>query len=145
MDLFWAAHWWGKAKKAHLPKMCHIYPTMMKLGIVTSYLKKIQAFWFSASWIGLKPDTYWEPSQRLRWRFLQKHYNFFKALYLIFLTRFGIHSSLNKYSLTCTVDLCYVLYVTYSQPWHLQKPVCYWKLRHIHVLFRRIYSHIELI
>ena len=48
----------------------------------------------------------------------------------------------NKYSLTCTVDLCYVLYVTYSQPRHLQKPVCYWKLRHINVLFRRIYSHI---
>ena len=30
------------AKKASLPKTCHTYPTMMKLGTVIPYLKKIQ-------------------------------------------------------------------------------------------------------
>ena len=29
-------------KKALFPKICHTYPTMMKLGTVTPYLKKIQ-------------------------------------------------------------------------------------------------------
>ena len=38
-----AAYGWGKGgRKAHLPKICHTYPTMMKLGTVTPYLKKIQ-------------------------------------------------------------------------------------------------------
>ena len=32
----------GGNKKAPLPKICHTYPTMMKLGTVTPYLKKIQ-------------------------------------------------------------------------------------------------------
>ena len=32
----------GGGKKAPLPKICHIYPTMMKLGTVIPYLKKIQ-------------------------------------------------------------------------------------------------------
>ena len=31
----------GGGKKAPLPKICHTYPTMMKLGTVTPYLKKI--------------------------------------------------------------------------------------------------------
>ena len=31
MGLFGAAHGWG-GKKAPLPKICHTYPTMMKLG-----------------------------------------------------------------------------------------------------------------
>ena len=30
------------SKKAPLPKICHTYPTVMKLGTVISYLKKIQ-------------------------------------------------------------------------------------------------------
>ena len=29
------------AQKAPLPKICHTYPAMMKLGTVTPYLKKI--------------------------------------------------------------------------------------------------------
>ena len=31
----------GGGKKAPLPKICHTYPTIMKLGTVISYLKKI--------------------------------------------------------------------------------------------------------
>ena len=32
----------GGNKKAPLPKICHAYPTMMKLGTIIPYLKKIQ-------------------------------------------------------------------------------------------------------
>ena len=32
----------GGAKRAPLPKICHTYPTMMKLGTVIPYLKKIK-------------------------------------------------------------------------------------------------------
>ena len=35
---------WGGAKKALLPKICHTYPTMMKLGTVILYLKKIEKY-----------------------------------------------------------------------------------------------------
>ena len=42
MGIFGAAHEWGGGKKAPLPKICHVYPTMMKLGTVIPYLKKIQ-------------------------------------------------------------------------------------------------------
>ena len=47
MGIFGAAHgWWGD-KKAPLPKICHTYPTMMKLGTVIPYLKKIQKIYDS--------------------------------------------------------------------------------------------------
>ena len=43
MGLFRAAHvWGGEGKKSPLPKICHIYPTKMKLGRVIPYLKKTQ-------------------------------------------------------------------------------------------------------
>ena len=44
MGLFGAAHGSGEggSKKASLPKICHTYLTIMKLGTVISYLKKIQ-------------------------------------------------------------------------------------------------------
>ena len=32
----------GRAKRPVLPKICHTYSTMMKLGSVIPYLKKIQ-------------------------------------------------------------------------------------------------------
>ena len=42
---FGAAHGWGGgAKKPPLPKICHRYPTMMKLGTVIPYLKKIKKY-----------------------------------------------------------------------------------------------------
>ena len=47
MGLFGAANGqggWGEgvAKKNPLSKICHTYPTLMKLGMVIPYLKKIQ-------------------------------------------------------------------------------------------------------
>ena len=44
---FGAAHGWGGGKKAPLPKICRTYSTMMKLGTVTPYLKKIQKIYES--------------------------------------------------------------------------------------------------
>ena len=37
----------GGGKKAPLPKICHTYPTMMKLGTVIPYPKKIQKIYES--------------------------------------------------------------------------------------------------
>ena len=42
IGLFGAAHGWGGAKRPLIPKTCHTYPTMMKLGTLIPYLKKIQ-------------------------------------------------------------------------------------------------------
>ena len=43
MGFFGAAHGWGRGgKKPPLPKTCHTYLTMMKLGTVIPYLEKIQ-------------------------------------------------------------------------------------------------------
>ena len=40
---FWAAHGWGGAKAPlPSPKICHTYPTIMKFGTITPYLKKMQ-------------------------------------------------------------------------------------------------------
>ena len=36
-----------RGKKVPLPKICHTYPTMMKLGTVISYIKKIQKIYKS--------------------------------------------------------------------------------------------------
>ena len=47
MGLFGAAHGWGGAKKAPLPKICHTYPIMMKLGILIPYLTNIQRIYKS--------------------------------------------------------------------------------------------------
>ena len=42
MGIFGATHGW-----LPLPKICHTYPTMMKLGIVIPYLRKIQIIYKS--------------------------------------------------------------------------------------------------
>ena len=48
MGFFGAAHGMGGAgKKAPLPKICHTYPAMMKLGTVIPYLRKIQKMYKS--------------------------------------------------------------------------------------------------
>ena len=49
IGFFGAGHGWGGGggKKAPLPKICHTYPTMMKLGTVIPYLKKIQKIYES--------------------------------------------------------------------------------------------------
>ena len=44
MDFFGASHRWveeGGAKGSPLPKICHTYPAMMKLGTVIPYLRRI--------------------------------------------------------------------------------------------------------
>ena len=48
MGFLGAAHEWRGPKSPHLPpKICHTYPTMMKLGKVKLYLKKIQKLYES--------------------------------------------------------------------------------------------------
>ena len=51
MSLFGAAHGWGGQKGLPsgplLPKICHAYPTMMKLGTVILYLKMMQKIYES--------------------------------------------------------------------------------------------------
>ena len=47
MGLFEVAHGWGEIKKAPLPKICPSYSTMIKLGTVIPYLKKIQKIYKS--------------------------------------------------------------------------------------------------
>ena len=44
MGIFGAAHEWGGAKKVPLPKICHTYLTMMRLGTVIVHLKEIQKY-----------------------------------------------------------------------------------------------------
>ena len=47
MGFFGAAHGWGGPKRPPLPKICHTYPTTIKLGTVIPYLKKIQKIYES--------------------------------------------------------------------------------------------------
>ena len=47
MGIFGAAHGWGEAKRAPVPKICHTYPTMKKFSTVIPYLKKIQKIYKS--------------------------------------------------------------------------------------------------
>ena len=42
MGFFEAPHGWGGNKKAPLPKICYTYPTIMKLGTVIPWPKKIR-------------------------------------------------------------------------------------------------------
>ena len=46
MGVFEAAHGWG-SQKGPLPKICHKYPTKMKLGTVIPYLQKMQKIYES--------------------------------------------------------------------------------------------------
>ena len=47
MGFFGGAHEWGGTKRPLLLKICHTYPTMMKLGTVIPYPKKIQKIYKS--------------------------------------------------------------------------------------------------
>ena len=55
------------------------------------------------------------------------------------MTGFWIRLSLNKYSLTCRVTLCYILYYTYSEPYLLSKIQ---KYSGIFTSYLDIFSHI---
>ena len=47
MGIFGAAHRWEGGKKALLRKICYAYSTMIKLGTVIPYLKKLQKIYES--------------------------------------------------------------------------------------------------
>ena len=48
MGIFGAAYGWGgRAKRPPFPKICRTHPTVMKLGTVIPYLKKIQKIYES--------------------------------------------------------------------------------------------------
>ena len=47
MGFFGAVHGWGGAFLPHPPKIHHTYPTMMKLGTVIPYLRKIKKMYKS--------------------------------------------------------------------------------------------------
>ena len=47
MGFFGAAHGWGEPKRLLFAKICHTYSTMMKLGSVIPYIKKIQKIYES--------------------------------------------------------------------------------------------------
>ena len=47
MDFFGDAHGWEGRQESPLPKICHTYPTMMKLGTVMPDLKKLQKLYES--------------------------------------------------------------------------------------------------
>ena len=47
MGIFGTAYGCGRAKRTPLPKVCYTYPTIMKLGTVILYLKKIQNIWIT--------------------------------------------------------------------------------------------------
>ena len=59
---FGGCSWMGGAKRLPLPKICHTYPTMMKLGTVIPYVTHLSAFferwsWFEFNNLGLALDT----------------------------------------------------------------------------------------
>ena len=47
MGFFGAAHGWEEGQKDSLPKICHAFPTMMKLVTIIPYPKKIQKIYES--------------------------------------------------------------------------------------------------
>ena len=56
VGFFWAAYGWGGGdQKTSLPKICHTYPTMMKLGTTIPYLKEIKKIYESRD---ATPDFY---------------------------------------------------------------------------------------
>ena len=53
---FSGCSWMGRVKRPPLPKICHTYPTLMKLGTVIPHLKKIQKIYES---FDTPPDFCW--------------------------------------------------------------------------------------
>ena len=47
MDVVGASHRWAQGKKVFLPKICHTYPEVMKLGTVIPSLDKIKKIYES--------------------------------------------------------------------------------------------------
>ena len=87
MGIFGAAHWLGRGQKAPplLPKICHIYPTMMKLGTLIAYLKKIQKLYESRD---TPPELSWHQHiKKYRYRL---HFDTWFLILLTFLESLNI-------------------------------------------------------
>ena len=73
-----------------------------------------------------------------------RRYSFCKTLHLKCLTLFWINHCLDNSSFFCTLTLCYVLYQTHSEFWHIESSVYSGIFRHIqaylHVL-RHIHTY----
>ena len=98
----WGCSRMGRDKKVPLPKICHTYPAMMKLGIVISYLKKIQNhIWITrhTTWVLLTSALFHRKSVNFAksknavkiafWYIISDSFNF--SLFLIFLEIFLIN------------------------------------------------------
>ena len=91
MGIFRAAHRLGERgvqKGSFLPKICHTYPAMMKLGTVIPYLKKIQKIYQSR-----------DASPGLCW-----HQNFFTGNHQILKYRYRLH-----------FDIQFLILLTFSE------------------------------
>ena len=73
MGLFGATHGWGQAKNAPIPKICHTYPTMMKLGTVIPYLKKTQKYMNHVTHPLSCPDTSSFSSEISKFCYIRKY------------------------------------------------------------------------
>ena len=79
----------GGRKKAPVPKICHTYPTMMKLQTHIPYLKKIQKIYKSYDTLLTSADSNFLPKIS-NFCYIEKHkYRlYFDTIFLIFLTIF---------------------------------------------------------
>ena len=59
----------GRAKYPPPSKICHTYPTMMKLGTVIPYLKKIKNIWirWHTPWVPLTWASFHQKSANFAW------------------------------------------------------------------------------
>ena len=89
MGFFGTAHEWG-VKKAPHPKICHTYPTLMKLGTVVPCLKKIQKYINHVAHLLSSADTSIFSPKISNFCYIRKysHRLHFNACFLGFLTSF---------------------------------------------------------
>ena len=91
MGFFGTAHEWG-VKKAPHPKICHTYPTLMKLGTVVPCLKKIQKYINHVAHLLSSADTSIFSPKISNFCYIRKYsYRLhFNACFLGFLTSFWV-------------------------------------------------------
>ena len=91
MGFFGTAHEWG-VKKVPQPKICHTYPTLMKLGTVVPCLKKIQKYINHVAHLLSSADTSIFSPKISNFCYIRKYsYRLhFNACFLGFLTSFWV-------------------------------------------------------
>ena len=91
MGFFGTAHEWGVKKVPH-PKICHTYPTLMKLGTVVPCLKKIQKYINHVAHLLSSADTSIFSPKISNFCYIRKYsYRLhFNACFLGFLTSFWV-------------------------------------------------------